>query len=248
MVGGVDDDGEASRAQRRALHRMWLVMRVYCDFDGTITQQDSTDMVLEALADPPWRALQADWEAGRLSGAACMQGQVELIRGAATDLDAVLDGVMLDTGFIAFVDWCEAQGVPVGVVSDGVDYFIARILARHGLQRLPVLANHLVGAADAWRLEHPDKPVDCASGAGVCKCAAAARASVDDTVIFVGDGRSDFCVSGRADILFAKGALAAHAGAAAKPYLPFDTFHDVRRTLAVLVGDRPSMLATAETS
>ena len=44
-------------------------MRIICDFDGTITRQDSTDLVLEALADPAWRELQADWLAGRLSGA-----------------------------------------------------------------------------------------------------------------------------------------------------------------------------------
>ena len=45
-----------------------------------------TWLVLEALADPAWRALQAEWEAGRLSGAACMQSQVGLIGGGASDL------------------------------------------------------------------------------------------------------------------------------------------------------------------
>jgi len=34
-------------------------MRIICDFDGTITPQDTTDRVLEALADPAWRELEA---------------------------------------------------------------------------------------------------------------------------------------------------------------------------------------------
>jgi len=110
-------------------------MRIICDFDGTITRQDSTDLVLEALAAPDWRRLQDDWLAGRLSGADCMRRQVALIGGSDAQLDAVLDRVELDPGFADFVAWCEARGLPLGIVSDGVDYFIARILARHGLQR-----------------------------------------------------------------------------------------------------------------
>jgi len=222
-------------------------MRIFCDFDGTATQGDSTDLVLEALADPRWRELQAEWERGRLSGAACMAGQVALIGGGAADLDAVLERVELDPGFAALVAWSEARGLALSLVSDGVDYFIARILERHGLQRLQVVANRLAGAPGAQRLEHPPRPADCASGAGVCKCAAVAEAAADETVVFVGDGRSDFCVSARADILFAKGALAAHARAAGTPYRPFETLHDVRRALSALIAAPPTAPACVAT-
>jgi 2,3-diketo-5-methylthio-1-phosphopentane phosphatase len=219
-------------------------MRVFCDFDGAITLQDSTDFVLETLADPQWRVLQTEWEAGRMSGAECMRGQVAMIGGSRADLDAALDAVEMDPGFPDFVAWSEAQGLPLKIVSDGVDYFIARILARHGLGRLPVVANRLVGEPGAWRLEHPPKPVDCGAGSGVCKCAAVAPRPRGGTV-YVGDGRSDFCVSAQADLLFAKGVLADHARDASRPYLPFDTFHDVKRTLAGLLDEPITMLPHA---
>ena len=61
-------------------------------------------------------------------------------------------------------------------------------------------------------------------------------------MVYVGDGRSDFCVSSRADILFAKGALADHCAAQGRSYFPFDTFHDVRRRLTMLVGETPAVL------
>jgi 2-hydroxy-3-keto-5-methylthiopentenyl-1-phosphate phosphatase len=216
-------------------------MRVICDFDGTITRQDSTDLVLDTLADPRWRSLQDDWVAGRISGAECMRGQVALIGGSAGDLDAVLDAVDLDPGFAAFVTWCEQRGFPVSIVSDGVDYFIARILARHGLTRLPVRANQLAGEAGAWRLRQPWREPDCANGSGVCKCGAidGAAKAADETVVFVGDGRSDFCIAAEADVLFAKGALAEHVTQRKQAYLPFATFDDVRRSLAVLLGENP---------
>ncbi len=223
-------------------------MRIICDFDGTITRQDSTDLVLETLADPEWQVLQAEWVAGRLSGADCMAGQVALIGGSAGDLDAVLDTVELDPGFPAFVDWCERRGLALSIVSDGVDYFITRILARHGLEQLAAVANRLTGEAGNWGLRAPRNGPDCAAGSGVCKCAAAALDAPDDTLVFVGDGRSDFCIAGHADVLFAKGQLAAHADNLERPYLPFDTFDDVRRSLSVLVGDVPVSLRAGATA
>jgi 2,3-diketo-5-methylthio-1-phosphopentane phosphatase len=212
-------------------------MRIICDFDGTITRQDGTDLVLEALAAPAWRALQDEWVAGRLLGADCMVGQVALIGGSDADLDAALDTVELDPDFADFVAWCESQGFPLGIVSDGVDRFIARILARHGLERLAVTANRLAGEPGARRLDLPWRRSDCAAGSGVCKCAAAAIGQAANVpTVYIGDGRSDFCVSAGADILFAKGALAEHAATRGRPYYPFVTFGDVRRRLASLIG------------
>jgi 2,3-diketo-5-methylthio-1-phosphopentane phosphatase len=214
-------------------------MRIICDFDGTISRRDTTDFVLERLADPAWRTLEDDWVASRISAAECMRGQIALIGGAQADLDDLLDTVELDPGFTTFVDWCEAHGLPVSIASDGVDYFIGRILRRHGLDELEVVANQLVGAPGAWRLEQPWARTGCAAGSGVCKCEVAeppADAQAPQTLVYVGDGRSDFCVSGRADILFAKGALADYAAARGQAFHPFDTFHDVTAALALLLG------------
>jgi 2-hydroxy-3-keto-5-methylthiopentenyl-1-phosphate phosphatase len=56
-------------------------MRIICDFDGTITEQDTTDRVLEALADPAWRKLEAQWVATEITASDCMRQQIALIRG-----------------------------------------------------------------------------------------------------------------------------------------------------------------------
>jgi 2,3-diketo-5-methylthio-1-phosphopentane phosphatase len=214
-------------------------MRIICDFDGTISRADTTDVVLERLAAPAWRIVEEDWLAGRITAAACMKAQVALIGGTAADLDAVLDTVELDPGFVAFVDWCAARRLSIGIVSDGVDRFIARILNRHGLGHLPVVANRLAGAPGAWDLGQPWSRKGCAAGSGVCKCAAAGAWSgrAWPTTVFVGDGRSDFCLSGRADILFAKAALAEYAAARAQPFIAFETFDDVSQALALRLGE-----------
>lgn len=214
-------------------------MQVFCDFDGTISVVDTTDRVLSALAAPTWEALEADWVAGRIDAAACMRGQVALIGGGDADLDAVLDAVEIDPGFPAFAAWCADHAIPLTIVSDGVDYFIRRILARHGLQDLPIVSNKLAGQAGARALEQPHRRVGCAAGAGVCKCdVAAARPAQHETMVYIGDGRSDFCVSHRADILFAKDALAAYAASRGEAHHLYETFHDITAALKPLVEAR----------
>jgi 2,3-diketo-5-methylthio-1-phosphopentane phosphatase len=210
-------------------------MQVFCDFDGTIAKVDTTDLVLTRLADPSWEDLEGRWKRGEIAAAECMRGQVALIGDDDAALDAVLDSVELTEGFVSFAAWCQTNAVPLTVVSDGVDYFIARILGRHGLGHLPVIANRLAGEATARRLEQPWSRAGCAAGSGVCKCQAAARAEGGEDVpllVFIGDGRSDFCVSGRADLLFARDALADYARSRAMPHHEFSDFHTITATLA----------------
>jgi len=214
-------------------------MQVFCDFDGTISAVDTTDHVLERLASPQWEALEAHWRAGRITAAACMRGQVALIKGADADLDAVLDEVELDPEFPAFAAWCAENGVELTIVSDGVDYFIRRLLARYGLATLPVVSNRLAGKAGARQLKQPHAREGCAAGAGVCKCAAAAAGGrASQALVYVGDGRSDFCVSAKADILFAKGELAAYAAGRGQAHHEFNSFREITATLAALTDAR----------
>lgn len=216
-------------------------MRIFCDFDGTITKLDVTDHMLARFADPSWERIEADWQAGRITAAACMRSQVSLINASDAALDAALDAIELDEGFVDFASWGEARRIPVIVVSDGVDYFIRRILARHGLGHLPLISNRLAGDALQRSLEQPWSKAGCAAGSGVCKCAVLASDTGHGPSVFVGDGRSDFCASARADILFAKSHLARYAATRGQPHHPFETFHDVRDRLAAMLGEQDAV-------
>lgn len=210
-------------------------LRIYCDFDGTITTQDTTDVVLRELALPGWEALEEAWVSGRISAARCMREQVALIQGDDAALEAVLERIELRAGFAPFVSWCRARHLPLAVVSDGVDRLISHVLWRHGLGRLPVAANRLAGVPGARRLEHPWAVPACAGGSGVCKCRIA-RADTRQSLVYIGDGRSDFCVAEEADVLFARATLADHCRERGLPYVPYDTFVDVQDHLSSLLS------------
>ncbi len=218
-------------------------MQLYCDFDGTITREDATDYVLSRLADPAWELIEQEWKAGRIGSAECMRQQIALIRADQETLDNTLDTIAIDPHFVSFIAFCRTHGVEVTIVSDGVDYFIRRILARVGLAHLPIVANKLVGEQTGFALQSPFSDTECASASGVCKCRAVELGN--EPRIYIGDGRSDFCVSDKPEIVFAKGALATYCAQRAIPYIDFTDFADITAALGRLLP-KPTLRVPAQ--
>ncbi len=208
----------------------WVVQ---CDFDGTISVRDVTDSLLQRFGLPGWQTLEAAWERGEIGSRECMQGQVALLDMDEAELRAHLDTIEVDPGFAGFVQAAARLGVPVQVVSDGLDLAIHHVLARHGLGRLDVAANRLVAAgARQWRLESPWASAQCRRASGNCKCERLfTQRSAGLRVLYVGDSTSDFCVSGQADFVLAKHKLIDHCRRHAIPHAPFEDF---TQTLALL--------------
>lgn len=181
---------------------------VFVDFDGTIVPGDATDMLLDQYAEPAWLEIEADWKAGRIGSRECMARQVDLLRATPEQVDAVVATIEVDPAFPTFVEICKGRGIPVTVVSDGFDRTIAAVLERAGLD-LPFYANRLEWLGNRWRLAFPHGRTDCQSQSGNCKCQFPAAVR-ENYHVMIGDGRSDFCISGRVDKVFAKSALARH--------------------------------------
>lgn len=211
----------------------WTVL---CDFDGTISIEDVTDTLLERFGQPGWRELEARWERGEIGSRECMKGQVALLDMSAEEFSRHLESIAIDAHFPAFVDGARALGMPVQVVSDGIEQAIVHVLARHGLQRLPVLANRLVSTGPrSWRLESPHASPRCERASGNCKCERLAeQRPPQGRVLYVGDGASDFCVSGKADFVLAKDRLVDHCRAHGIPFATYAHFGEVLGRLAAL--------------
>jgi len=214
----------------------WTIL---CDFDGTIAVDDTTDTLLERFGRPGWEKLEDDWRAGRIGSRDCMGGQVALLDMSRNELDAHLAERSIDLAFAAFVKAAHASGTHIEVLSDGLDYAIRTILARYGLDWLPVTANRLeVNGARSWRLAFPNASAACRSASGTCKCvrADAARSGRKHTLL-IGDGASDFCVAEAADFVFAKGKLVAHCVANEIPHVAINDFSDALALLPRLIDD-----------
>ena len=219
-----------------------------CDFDGTISVEDTTDTLLERFGKPGWEVLETEWRAGRIGSRDCMAGQVALLDMDRAELDAHLAERGMDPAFADFVRDAQAQGMHVEILSDGLDYAIRTILARDALDHLPITANRLEAAGDrAWRLAFPNADMACVAQSGTCKCARAARfqgaasggaSQRKKRVLMIGDGASDFCVARAADFVFAKGKLIDYCRVNNIPHAPIAGFADALALLPVLVSGK----------
>jgi len=206
-------------------------VRIFVDFDGTISLEDTTDVVLERFADPSWQQVESEWRAGHIGSRECMKRQVELIRATPEELDTLCEEIPLDPHFPDLVALCNQKSIPVTVVSDGLDRTITRMLSRFDID-VPLLANKLVYLGDRrWTLEFLYSDPGCEAGAGNCKCLALTK-KPHTLRILIGDGRSDFCASETADLVLAKSALVEHCQANGVPFIVFGNFAGATPLLA----------------
>jgi 2-hydroxy-3-keto-5-methylthiopentenyl-1-phosphate phosphatase len=210
-------------------------VRVFVDFDGTISLEDTTDVILERFADPEWRKVEAEWLAGIIGSRECLSRQIDLVHASPDELDSVIEDVPLDPHFPELVALCRGHGVALTVVSDGLDRIVTKMLSRAGID-VPILANRLEWLGEnRWRLAFPYEAGDCRSQAGHCKCRALAE-EANTIRILIGDGRSDFCAAETADLVVAKGALAEHCQASGLAYIVFGNFAGATTLIADWIG------------
>jgi len=202
----------------------WIVQ---CDFDGTISLNDVTDTLLERFALPGWESLEADWKSGKIGSYECMQGQVALLDMSTEQLEQHLTTIEIDPQFPKFVAEVSRLGWPIQIVSDGLDWSIRSILARYNLAHLPIFANHLVQRGQRqWRLESPWYNTACVKASANCKCQLLNKEQQHQQVLYIGDGNSDFCVSGKANMVLAKSRLIEYCQQQGIAHQRIDHFQD----------------------
>jgi 2-hydroxy-3-keto-5-methylthiopentenyl-1-phosphate phosphatase len=217
---------------------------VFLDFDGTITRRDATDAILEAYADPEWLQIEEEWKRGRMGSRECLIAQMALVRATKAEIDSLLDGIAIDQGFVPLLETCSAHGMPVHIVSDGLDYCIQRILSRPSLdlaahlEGVQIVSNHLAPHEDRWNVDVASLAPSCIHGCGTCKPATMERLNTTGgPAIFVGDGLSDRYAAARADLVFAKDDLAAYCDEQAIPYAPYESLATIAERLEHLLRE-----------
>jgi 2-hydroxy-3-keto-5-methylthiopentenyl-1-phosphate phosphatase len=133
----------------------------------------------------------------------------------------------------------------LAIVSEGFAPFIEAILAHHEIGGLPIFANGLsirenpkTGLLTLLPKPKPVKLQACKVQAALCKCDVVeplvARAQ---TSVYIGNGRSDFCVSQHVNglILFAKDELARNLEAKGARFFGYLSIRDIMEVLSGLM-------------
>ncbi len=202
---------------------MWI------DFDGTISQRDVLDELIRKFAkNDSWRLIEERWAAGLIGSFDCLREEFALLRVSAPELTDFVRRIPIDPGFNDLIKIFQSLGVPVAILSDGVERFIRLILAENGFSDIPIYANRIAHKGDRLSLRCHLRSSLCESGAAHCKCSTAARiGQAAKKSIYIGDGRSDLCPAYKADVVFAKGVLAKELARRQKSHISYNTLRDV---------------------
>lgn len=235
---------------------MTAPLKLFVDFDGTITRGDVGNMFFRAFGGDACDALIRRYRAGEISARECFLGEAASMgRVAPEALERFVARQEIDPSFPALVDFCRQRGVDLLIVSDGLDWYIRRILAANGCAEVPFVSNiaslahpDADGRAEVeLAFPHPD---------GVCERCACCKRNImltgsgdGDILGYVGEGFSDRCPVRYADIVFAKDVLQTYCQNENISYYPYGSFDDVVSRLRLLLDRgrlRPRARAAAE--
>jgi len=209
-------------------------MIIVSDFDGTITKTDTLSKFLEDYADDKWLDIENDWREGKFGSQECLVRQFELIPNLSPELiDSFLDTMEIDEGFIPFCKKAKQKKIPIVILSDGLDYFINRILEKNKINFINVITNHAYFEENGkmkgkFIIEFPNDSKHCTNNAGTCKCKAVKNLKkLYKKVVYVGDGASDFCVAKEPDLVYAKAGLAQYCRNNNIKYVEYTSYKDI---------------------
>ncbi len=216
---------------------------MFCDFDGTVAKKDVGKELFLHFAGPRTAEIAAQYVDGTITARECLLSDAALVSGVgAQELGDYVDQFEVDESFIQFRHFCAQKNIPLTILSDGLDFYVERILKRHGLGDCPFYANHIefpvVDGVSRFDVTFPYTDSECLF-CGNCKRNHMLTLSADsDIIVYVGDGISDRCPAGYADIIFAKKDLIKYCQEANISYFEYRNFGDVQQRLELLLSKK----------
>lgn len=200
---------------------------IYCDFDGTITKNDSVNEFFEKYTEGKWLESEKLWIEGKISSRENAIIQVGLLKNVSQkQLEDYINSIEIDDYFLDFVDYVKSKNIKLTILSDGFDLFIKKILERYDLD-IPFYANRLIYKDGDFNIEFPYYNENCDKKAGMCKC----QKVKENKFCYIGDGTSDLCIASKADLLFASKNLHEYCTKNSINHYYFETFNNIVKKL-----------------
>ena len=203
---------------------------VVTDFDGTITEEDVAELLLQEFTGDAWLAIER--QHAQIGTRETLHRQFDLVRSSRENLLAAAERLArLDPTFPAFLAFCRLRGIPVEIVSEGFDAYLEHLLRKWGLE-IPFRTNAATFHGDRIAITHPNADPTCTL-CGACKMKRVLELrAAGYEVAYVGNGISDICPALEADLVFAKADLERLCREHDRAYVRFRDFSDVQRGIA----------------
>ena len=193
-------------------------MRLVLDWDGTVTERDTLDLMLQEFGDPEiYERVERELDAGRMTLNDVIAAEFATVTVPLDEAVAfIVERTRVRPGFAELA----RRHHPL-VVSSGFRELIEPVLEREGvLGRVELRANRVEARPDGWRVHFRVAEI-CDECGEPCK-----RGDLPQgQVVFAGDSHSDYCASLAADRVFALGRLARWLERRGVRHEPLTNFH-----------------------
>jgi len=193
-------------------------LRLVLDWDGTVTERDTLDLVLREFGDDEiYDRAEAELDAGRMTLNEVIAAEFATVTAPLDEVVAyVVEHACVRRGFAEL-----ARAKHPLVVSSGFHELIEPVLEREGvLGEVELRANRVDARPDGWRVEFRVERL-CPVCGEACK-----RGDLpeDGEIVYAGDGHSDYCAALAADRVYATGSLAGYLDERGVAYEPLTDF------------------------
>ena len=215
-------------------------VRIFCDFDGTISTKDIGYDLFDQFGDQsPWHDDLID---GRIGIRDYWRGVARTLRQPLTNelLEEYFQTIPIDPDFSSILELVREENVPFTVLSDGLSIYVRRYLSLHGFDDLDIICN------EAWTDEEGNLNIRFPYSSDGCDCPSAVckrnvvltHSTPNERIIYIGDGLSDFCPAETADVIYAKGNLASYCNRNGLPHHSWKHLSEVVPELRKLLAKR----------
>jgi len=217
-----------------------LKLAIFTDYDGTITQQDTVDLVLDTYGAPDWFEISRKLDAQGASNVERMTAEFEHLHATRDQVKALIrEKVTIDETISELIDYARGRRWKFVVVSQGLRESVETVFEKYRINGVEWHANALGGPDGNLHLDFVErgaiKDGDCNDLCGVCKSGYIRRAKRQGyTTVYIGDGITDRCPATTADVVFAKRYLKKFMREKELPFTPFETFAEIRKALETM--------------
>lgn len=209
---------------------------VQCDFDGTITEEDVSFLLLDTFTDGNWRQLLEEYKEGKMSVGTFNTRAFAMVKAdEQTQLDLIFNSgrVKIRPGFHELLSYCSQHGMKPVIVSNGLSFYIEAILKSQGVRGIEVFA-----AKSRFRPEGMDVKYIGPDGRAVEDSFKEAYTMLflkqGYQVVYLGNGISDSYPAKRAHYVFATGDLLTRCRELNLACTPFNDLNEVVSGLKLL--------------
>jgi 2,3-diketo-5-methylthio-1-phosphopentane phosphatase len=217
------------------------MIRVFCDFDGTVAAEDIGNHLFRHFSGPEAERIVEGYLSGTKSAVECLSEECAAAKNVTPEaLARFVDGFRIDPHFADFVEFCKKHDIPVAILSDGLDFYVGRVLQNHSLGHIEWYANKLeLRQSDEGYImvaSFPYTDSECLQCGNCKRNHMLTMSGDDDIIVYIGDGISDRCPVRYADIVFAKKGLIKYCQEQNITFHEFSTFRDVQNKFRELVS------------